>query len=333
MLTPKEILELDRQATYAYAAKAGRARVAKLLITCARELEDELANISPSSQGTYGEVQLRATLRQVRDSLGPLLKGMRSGILDLGKDAAEYAADSTLRSLQAGEDAYGTGQPLAIDHAAFFDSSIQGARSSILRRLGSSGTSAPGAPEVEHKAKAGILQRYGMNVIGDFEHVLRKGMIQRKSWDDMRDELVTKSPFLQGAPAHWAERIVRTEVMGAYGRASYESSVQADKKLGGAVKILTATFDNRTAADSYAVHGQIRRPEENFDTWQGPVMFPPARPNDREVVVTHRHGWKIPPYLKPKSPAEIAARWTWEGRKGSHPPIPRRSTVPSSTFR
>jgi hypothetical protein len=98
------------------------------------------------------------------------------------------------------------------------------------------------------------------------------------------------------------------------------------------VKILAATFDHRTSADSYAVHGQIRRPEEFFDTWTGQVMHPPARPNDREVVVPHRVSWPIPDELKPKSDAEIAARWSAEGRKGSPPPRPRISTVPLDSF-
>jgi hypothetical protein len=181
-------------------------------------------------------------------------------------------------------------------------------------------------------AKAGVLERYGMNVISSFENELRVGLLARKPWEEIKAGIVEQSPFLQGKPASWAERIVRTETMGAYNAASAESMSEANEQLGDMVKILSATFDDRTASDSYAVHGQIRRQEEPFDTWYGPMMHPPARPNDREIVVPHRISWPLPKYLAPRSRSEVVKRWREEKRKGSPPATPRDSTIDRRLF-
>jgi len=200
----------------------------------------------------------------------------------------------------------------------------------VLRRLASSGTPAAGADAIPHPARAGILERYGLRTVGHFEEILQRGLIARAPWQDVVDEIASASPFLRGAPAFWAERIVRTETAGIYNRAGWEAIRSANEESGDFLKILSATFDDRTAADSYAVHGQIRRPDEPFESWYGLYHHPPNRPNDREVVVPHRMAWPIPPYLAWRSDREIAARWALEGRKGRPPPRPKMTTVPLS---
>lgn len=120
--------------------------------------------------------------------------------------------------------------------------------------------------------------------------------------------------------------------MGAFNRAGWEGTKEANRQLGDVVKVLSETFDERTGADSFAVHGQIRRNEEPFDSWYGQMMHPPARPNDRAVVTPHRKSWPIPEYLKPRTDGDVLARWRLEGRKGAPPPRPRQTTVPYSSF-
>jgi hypothetical protein len=97
-------------------------------------------------------------------------------------------------------------------------------------------------------------------------------------------------------------------------------------------KILCATFDSRTGSDSFAVHGQIRRPDEAFAWWEGLYQHPPNRPNDREIVLSHRTSWPIPAELAWRSDSEVAARWALEGRKGAPPPRPKMTTVPLDRF-
>lgn len=123
--------------------------------------------------------------------------------------------------------------------------------------------------------------------------------------------------------------------MGASNRAGHECMQQAQEELGPVLRILSAVFDDRTGADSYAVHGQVRRMEEEFDTWYGPCMTPPDRPNDRGVVVPHMQDWDLPPELMPLDDSVVVARWVEQTASKKHPggrpgmpPRPLMSTVP-----
>lgn len=283
--------------------------------------------------------QLRVALAQVTHVMRELVPSMRRVILAQGQEASEIAAQHMVQYLATADRAFrGIGvQPLALNTARMIDRATQGVQSSILHRLSTSGQPehrvGPGGELEVHPAKVGILQRYGTETIAHFEEILQRGMIARKSFREMRDEITAVSPFLQQAPASWAERIVRTETMGAYGKAAWEATREADEQLGDVVKILAAHFDMRTGADSVAVHGQIRRPDEAFQWWDGMYIHPPNRPNDRETVVSHRISWQIPPYLKWQTPMQIMAAWKRNGRKG---PPPARdfqmTTVPLHLF-
>lgn len=325
--TPAETLRKNRERATSLAQRAGSQKTRKLLERAQRDLEKRIADaegLRGPGEGSFTAVQLRVTLRQVEDVLRQLRGGLHRAVLDAGKISAEQAAQGTLTYLQEQERRF-TGisvQPLALDQAAIVDQAVSGAQSSVLRRL----MSDPADPRGR-----GILDRYGDAVVTSFEDQLQLALVARRPWEQVRQSLVDESPFLQGAPAHWAERIVRTETMYASNATNMSTLVQADQVLGDMVKILSATFDSRTAADSYAVHGQIRRMSEPFDTWQGRVMHPPARPNDREIVVPHRVSWPIPAYLEPRS-SEVGSVWTRAGNKKAHPPIPPRSTVPLEQF-
>lgn len=316
------MLKSNRQQAVDFAAKKGVDSTKALLERAQKELNARLRQVSglsgPGSE-SFSAAQVRTTLAQIKTVLAGFTPGMEKVVISDGKLTAHVAAEQAIAYIQDADRSFtGIAQRLPIREAAVLDHAVQGAESSILRRLSGDGEKGPG-----------ILQRYNEAVIGKFEERLQQRFVQRKPWDDVRNELIADSDFLQAAPASWAERIVRTELMGAHGRAGWEGIREVDKEVGGTMlKILVATFDNRTAADSYAVHGQIRRVDEAFDTWQGSMQHPPARPNDREVVVPHNMDWPILPALAWKSDGEVAARWAQEGRKGSPPSRPKMTTVP-----
>lgn len=327
--TPLEILRRSREQALDFAGKAGAARMKRVLEKAQRDLEQRLQQaegLGGPGAASFTAAQLRATLAQVRDVLrATALPAMRDEILDVGKMAAESATQNTIDYVRAADQAFtGLARPLAIDQAALFDRAVAGTEASILRRIGSN----PDDPR-----QPGVLQRYGMNTVGAFEDVLQQRLLAQAPWSDVRNQLIAESPFLQGQPMYWAERIVRTESMGASNRASGESITALGEEVDDMVKVNSATFDGRTSADSYAVHGQIRRTTEAFDSWFGSFMHPPDRPNDRSVVVPHRLAWPFPASLRPKSDGEIAARWAAEGRKGSPPARPKLSTVPLDKLR
>lgn len=303
---------------------------AKLLL---EQAEKDLANRLQRTEGLAGlgnasftEDQLRLTLKTIRDGLVDLKGGMKSLIMDQGQNATEQAASNVFDYMGEAGSAFGdSGGITNIRTAMVLDNARRGVNSSILRRLAAE-TGPDGKPG------RGILDRYGNAVIGQFEEKLQVGLLARTPWREVRNMLISSSPFLQEAPGYWAERIVRTETIGAYNRANWEVMRGVDEDLGDMCKILCATFDNRTGADSYAVHGQIRKTDEAFETWQGFVQHPPARPNDREVIVPHRIAWPIPPYLTWKNDGEIVARWRALGNKRPVPPRPLMTTIELEKF-
>ena len=230
----EQALAEDQQRHAALVRAAGEQRTRALLEDSARDLERRL-RVAEGLRAPSGELarheftlaQLRATLAQVRSVLKQrTLPGLKGILVDGTAQAADGAAQATVAHLARADAAFrGVGtQPLALDEARLLDRAAMGAHSSLLHRLSSGGTTAPGADSEEHHAKAGILARYGASTIEHFERVLQLGVLQRKSWRDMRDDLRKKSPFLMGKPAWWAQRIVRTELMGAAGRGAWEAS-------------------------------------------------------------------------------------------------------------
>ena len=330
----RQTLALNRQEAISLAQRVGVARTRKLLEAADADLRKRMlsAMLGPGRRSFTYE-QMKSALMQVRHVLAGLRTDLK-GVLTVGADeAADNAVGGIVDYLGRAQREFGVGhQPLALKEAAMLDAARGGAQASILRRIASSGEPVEGADEEPHPAKLGVLDRYSVETIGVFEDEMQVGLLARKPLDEVRDTLIEKSPFLRAKPASWAERIVRTEMMGAYNRAGWEATREADEQLGDMVKILSATFDDRTGADSYAVHGQIRRPDEAFQSWFGLYQHPPNRPNDREIVVPHRVSWPLPGYLMQKSDGEIAARWAFEKRKGPIPPRPKMTTVPLKSF-
>ena len=352
----RDLLEANRRAALRFAQDKGTRGTRAVLRGAQLDLEKRLAEaegLKGAGKESFTAVRLRATLEQVRATLRTMAPKLKDTLLSSAKETAEVAAEQTADYLVKADAAFrGVGQQrLSLDSARMVDRAVVGSRASLLRRL-IEGVDEPTQPkrkpgEVEDQedlatrderkpakraVRKGIIARYGENTLEHFEGILQQGLITKKSVGEMRDDLREASPFLQGAPAFWAERIARTEIMGVHNRGAWEASREADDELGDIVKILSATFDDRTAADSYAVHGQIRRPSEAFQTWFGLMQHPPARPNDREIVVTHRISWPLPDYLRWRDDGQVAARWVHERRKGPTPPRPNMTTVPIAQF-
>jgi hypothetical protein len=322
--SPESVLRDNRAQAARLAETSGKQRTLRMLTRAQRDLERRLREAT-GLDGPGGEsftaTQLRVTLAQVRDTLRSLKGDLKAAVEAQADEAAEQQTASTVRYLNVAERAYrGVNQRLPIREAALLDSVSAGTEASVLRRL---------SGDPENPASRGILDRYGESVIGKFEEALQLRFVARQPWAEVRDALVGESPFLQGAPASWAERIVRTETMNANNRAGWEAMRGANAELGDMVKILMATFDDRTGADSIAVHGQIRHMEEAFESWFGLYQHPPNRPNDREIVVPQRLSWPLPPTLAQRPDAEVLSRWVVEGRKGSPPARPLMSTLGS----
>lgn len=324
---PAKVLRRNRAAALRTSDEVGQKRLLKVLKRSADDLNRRLAQatgLGGAGANSFTAEQLRISLIQVADVIATMNKSMAEVILGTGRIATDQAVHGELAYMRAAERKYrGINARLPIREASMLDRVRNGTESSILHRI---------STDPEHPGRRGVLDRYGDATIVKFEETLQQRFLARQPWAEVRVALTAESPFLQGAPAYWAERIVRTETMHAYNRAGWETTRAVNDTLGDVVKILCATFDNRTAADSYAVHGQIRRPAEAFESWFGKYQHPPNRPNDREVVVSHRISWPIPNELKPKTDGEIASAWAREGRTGGIPARPLMTTVDLALF-
>lgn len=323
---PVETLRKTRKEADKTARVVGKKKLKKHLARAQRELNQRLKQaegLSGPGKDSFTAAQLRVTLGQVEDVMRQLNPKVRDVVTDQAAVAADKSAKNLLTYMGRAERKFiGIGSALPLDKIAVLDAAHMGAEASVLRRL----------TATRDKRGLTVMQRYGVSTIQAFEEELQQAFVQKKPWADVRSSIVTESPFLQGKPASWAERIVRTETMAAYNRAGTESIKAANATLGDMVRILSATFDDRTGWDSYQVHGQIRRPDEPFE-WMGfQYMDPPNRPNDREVVVPHRKAWPIPPELMPVSEGEVADAWAREGRAGAPPVRPPMTTVPLDEF-
>ncbi len=316
-----EILDSSRRAANAFAQSAGKGNLVALLKRAQADLDERMKNVA-GDESTFSEVEMRAALSQIA-AISSLVKvGLGKQVLANGEAGSRTAVGRSLKYLASAEKQYaGVATPsLGLRTAAVYERAVSGTQTSLLRRLLS---------DPKDRRSAGILDRYGDAVVAHFEQAMQTRYVAGTPWGDVRQKLTDGSPFLQSAPKYWAERILRTETMYAQNRAGYLAGAEVNAQTGGVMlKILSCVFDDRTGSDSFAVHGQIRRENEPFDTWYGKVMHPPDRPNDRAVVVLHHPEWPIPPELQPKSDAEILARWVLEKRKGAPPPRPRYSTFP-----
>jgi hypothetical protein len=331
---------IDRRQAFALADRVGKREVERMMKDAADELRARISsNIATSSTTPTSIREMRETLAQLEGVTKALSRRVGRTTLGMAGEAAEVAASAVFDYMEDANRAY-MGRPLGLREASVLTEAVSGTNASVLRRLASTESQIedvmadPDAAEVAPRmnAEGGVLSRYSMETIGVFEDTLRNGMITGKPWGDVRQELIDKSPFLQGAPRFWAERIIRTETMTAYNRAGWETIREADDELGDMTKILSATFDNRTGWDSYQVHGQIRRPDEAFQWAGGFYQHPANRPNDREVVVPHRISWPIPDELSWRSDAEVVAAWQRDRRKGAPPPRPKMTTIDLKRF-
>lgn len=335
---------INRTQAFALADRVGKREVEKMMRAAADELRERIATSVRTSSTTPTSVrEMRKTLDQLNDVILALSRRLGKTTLGMAGEAAEVAASNVYNVMDAGNRAY-LGRPLGLREASMISRAVSGTNASVLRRLAATEAetkevmadpdAAAEATDVAPRMmeEGGVLSRYSIETIGVFEDTLRNGMITGKPWGDVRQELIDNSPFLKGAPKFWAERIVRTETMTAYNRAGWETIREANDELGDMVKILSATFDDRTGWDSYQVHGQIRRPDEAFQWAGGYYQHPANRPNDREVVLPHRIAWPISPELEWRSDAEVVAAWQRSRRKGAPPPRPKMTTVDLKRF-
>lgn len=292
-----------------------------------------IAEKNGGGDATFSEAAAQLSSKQVQlvsEYAQKRLEGMTHSSALMAIRRSVTSTTRLMKKLE--EDFTGISRPLNLEQAANQNELIQGTNSSLLSR---------------HQASA---QRYGDALVRNFESVLQQGYITGMTNHEVISRIVeagklggknaaslwAENPSSFPEPTsfmkkkYWAERIVRTETAFAYNRAGYDT-IQAGKAqdFPDMQKKILATFDNRTAPDSIAVHGQIREADENFVDGAGrEYLHPPGRPNDRETVVPWRPAWAETPATAPTPPGEAAkAEIAATPRTDDLPPAKRRTLI------
>lgn len=316
LFTPKArtVLTRNRAKARAFVRTVGPAQAQKVLkraqTTLTKRIDAATATVGGDS---FTVVHASATRAAIQDAVAQVQLDLASSMDVYARAAAWFATRNTMQWMDAIDPEMSA---LDIDSVGMFDAAQRGAEASLLRMRASMGD-------------GGVYQRYGIATVADFESILQTAVLTGAPLDETVAALTSASPFLQGKPRYWAERIARTEMLGALNGAQGAAMDDLNDDLGDVVKVLVATFDNRTSWDSYLVHGQVRRLNEAFECvrYDGNSVFyltPPGRPNDREVVVSWRLSWgPLPNELRALPLAACAARWSVMGsRKRPMPPRP-----------
>jgi hypothetical protein len=297
---------------------AALAELGSVLQQADRKLATKLAYLAKAGKGrTFTAAQAAGYQAQIKSTIVSVQEKV-SGIAVRTGESAMRKSVGTQSRLIAGLHKVYDGATMATPLVAAMQKSPaqHGNRAMLLTRVATS------------------MDRYGEVMGKEFAKIIQVGLASGATVDQMVASLVRhggpkgvvslaaretapgvvqrirEGKFPDGlfkAKKYWAERIVRTETAHAYNAASF-SSLQGLKAAGEDVrKKIVAVFDNRTAPDSVAVHGQIRELDQPFMDGAGRVyQYPPARPNDREVVIGWYDDWAETPSSEPPSPAEHA---------------------------
>lgn len=264
---------------------------------------------TPSSMVSY-QAQIRLVMERVQARLAAILG--RQTRAAFGGGLAETAV--LLSRLEAAF--RGIARPLRMRQAAVMSRAARGSYASLLAQHATS------------------VDRYGQAMIQRMETIMRRGLIEGASQRDVVNALVgIRGPRGEVSMAarevepgvvvrlrtedipeglfvryrSWAWRIVRTETARAYSEGRMVGLFEQRQEFPQLQKKILAHFDMRTAPDSIAVHGQIRHLEDYFVDGAGRVYLrPPARPNDREVVIPWLPEWDEDEMTAPRPAAEQA---------------------------
>jgi hypothetical protein len=292
--------------------QSGAGNTLSLLQAADRELLDRLQYIAKKHggpAGTYTEAHAQIYRQQIRLVTNYVQQRMLGKTDEQAREAIKLGVKQTVALATKLEEHWtGITRPLALHSQAMQDEIVRGTGASRIRQNEAS------------------WQRYGDAMTRDFEWQLRMGQLMGLSHSEVISRVISagakggldaaklheQTPGSFPAPTgyvarrYWAERIVRTETAYAYNAAGL-NTMQGFRNTDfpDMQKKILAHFDNRTAPDSIAVHGQIRPLDGYFMDGAGrQYLHPPGRPNDRETVIPWRPHWGELEATEPPTPTE-----------------------------
>jgi len=262
------------------------------------------------SRGGGGSVRFsEASLVAYRAQVAPLIQLVSDRLEGITNTVSLRAARVAMRSerrlfAQLEEAFTGVVRPLRIDEAL-----VMRTRPSLLARHATS-VDRYGSAMVR-RMEASLAQGMAEGV-SQFEQVQRlrlmggpRGYVSMRAVEvqpgmvvRVSQEYIPEGLFVRHK--NWAWRIVRTETAEAQNAVNIGGIEEGRGEFPDMQKKILAMIDLRTAADSIAVHGQIRATDEYFVDGAGRrYLRPPSRPNDRETIIPWRPHWSETPRSRP----------------------------------
>jgi hypothetical protein len=258
------------------------------------------------SKDSFSAHHARQVMAQLKAGIRTLALNLTGDTTAYAQEAAREARSATIRNIRRLEEHYaGTTPVLPAEEAArFIGAAGVSGPTSLLRDASRHGL-LPGRVQTS-------MARYGARMIGRFEEELAQSTIQGETVGEAIDRIQDTGDLLW-----WeAERIARTETAWAYSAASADAIDEADQlmRVGGEDGVYMRwsehisdetglAYDDRVAADSFAMHGQVSAPGQSFvmppyngvdsRRWGMTFEFPPNRPNDRAALTPWRAHWGV----------------------------------------
>ena len=294
---------------------AGRSNTLELLRQADKELSERLQHVAKHHGGAssrYTEAHAQIYRQQIALVTDYVQQRMRGQTDKQALEAIRLGVQQTVDLATRLEERFtGITQPLMLHSQQMQDELVRGSAASRMRQNEAS------------------WNRYGEAMTRSFERQLRLGQLMGLPQSEVISRLVSEGkqggidaavlraqtpgsfpdPTGYVAERYWAERIARTETAHSLNSASLNTMQEfKNTDFPDMQKKILAHFDNRTAPDSVAVHGQIRPLDGYFmDGCGRRYLHPPGRPNDRETVIPWRPHWAELEATEPPKPAEIAS--------------------------
>lgn len=293
----RAILDGHRARLASMISQRNIAPVRKVYNAAQADLEARLRNLGRSTD-SFTAVQLRMALAQVRQGQLMMARNLLTKLEDLTRTAQQVSLKGLTKDLTQLERHYtGVELQLPIAEASRFKSIINNRSSSLL---------------AQHQAS---VARLTTAVVQKVEDKLTVAVLTQQDLGSVIDDVAETT----GDEVWQAERIARTEILGAYNGAAADgmrdtADVLEDMRMRWVERVDDATYqplDDRVDVDSIAMHGQVAQVGGGFGVpntmpdgspiplrvqrFRGQTFaYPPMRPQDRASIAPWRPGWGIP---------------------------------------
>lgn len=290
-----EFLLLHRRTFKRLVRSADRGRVMQVYDEAVKELTDRaIFAAKRTGEMSFTAHTNRIVLTQLEDGLREFAREFGNAVASESHTAVLEGARSAVSTVAEGMRLYpGVAPIVPVEQALRFIGATAGTKQSLMR---------------SHDR---TVRRLSAEVVTQIEKQMAVSLLTGETTFQATERIATAGKLVR-----WqAERIARTEQAWSFSASASDVIVQAQPRIPGLylrwveyVDDFTGrALDNRVAADSLAMHGQLRNeaglftlpphPRVKATRWGMTFPFSPARPNDRSHIEPWQSHYGIPAWF------------------------------------